>query len=177
MSTQAEVKTDPIREVFDELFTFLETLETNNAAVLQFLQDQGIGGEKLAPYLERAGNASNVKMRAARKRMEYLLAPIQKEAATSDKEQGIEKQQEKEKREAKPENGAKAENESKGKGKEEKEKGDEDQKRRATSAQSEVPSEKPPADKPAANKSAETSPETSAETTENNARPQERASQ
>jgi hypothetical protein len=137
------------------------------------LQDQGIGGEKLAPYLERAGNASNVKMRAARKRMEYLLTPIQKEAATSDKEQGIEKQQEKEKREAKPENGAKAENENKSKGKEEKEKGGEDQKRRAEPAQSEVPSEKPPADKPAANKSAETS----AETTENNARPQERASQ
>ena len=169
MSTQTEVKTDPVKEVFDELFTLLETLETNNAAVLQFLQDQGINAEKLAPYLERASNASNVKMRAARKRMEYLLTPIQKEAATSDKEQGIEKQQEKEKREAKPENGAKAENESKGKGKEEKEKGDGNQKRRATSAQSEVPSEKPPVDKPAANKSAET--------TENNPRPQERASQ
>src|ERR1700731_2441016 len=107
MSTQAEVKPDPIREVFDELFTFLETLETNNAAVLQFLQDQGIGGEKLAPYLERAGNASNVKMRAARKRMEYLLTPIQKEATTSNKEQEKEREteQDKEKREAKPEDG------------------------------------------------------------------------
>jgi hypothetical protein len=169
MSTQTEVRTDPVREVFDELFTLLETLETNNAAVLQFLQDQGIGGEKLAPYLERAGNASNVKMRAARKRMEYLLTPIHKESAPGHKEEGIEKEQEKEKREAKSENGAKAENENKSKGKEEKEKDDEAEKRGAEPAQSEVPSEKPPADKAAANESAETS--------KNTPRPQERAQQ
>jgi hypothetical protein len=169
MSTQPELKTDPIREVFDDLFTLLETLETNNAAVLQFLQDQGINGEKLAPYLERAGNASNVKMRAARKRMEYLLTPIQKETATSNKEQ----EKEKEKPKAKPEDGAKAKNdEDKSKADKSKaEKDNEAEKRGAESAQLEGPSKKPRADNPAANKNADTS----ADTTENTARPQERA--
>ena len=85
-----ETDANPLKEVLDELFTLLETLETHSAAVLQFLKDQGITtDEKLAPYLERAGNASNVKWRAARLRMEYLLSPIQKE--TKDKYKDAEK--------------------------------------------------------------------------------------
>ena len=85
-----ETDANPLKEVLDELFTLLETLETHSAAVLQFLKDQGITtDEKLAPYLERAGNASNVKWRAARLRMEYLLSPIQKE--TKDKHKDTEK--------------------------------------------------------------------------------------
>lgn len=72
-----EEKPNPLKEVFDELFTLLENLEAQNLAVLQFLKDQKVGTEKkLAPYLERAGNASSVKWRAARVRMEYLLSPI-----------------------------------------------------------------------------------------------------
>ena len=82
-----ETDANPLKEVLDELFTLLETLETHSAAVLQFLKDQGITtDEKLAPYLERAGNASNVKWRAARLRMEYLLSPIQKETKDKDKD-------------------------------------------------------------------------------------------
>jgi hypothetical protein len=85
-----ETNANPLKEVLDELFTLLETLETHSAAVLQFLKDQGVTtDEKLAPYLERAGNASNVKWRAARLRMEYLLSPIQKE--TKDKYKDTEK--------------------------------------------------------------------------------------
>jgi hypothetical protein len=86
-------KTDnPIKEVLDGLFTLLETLETQNAAVLEFLKDQGIAtDEKLAPYLERAGSASSVKWRAARARTAYLLAPAPKKA-TDDHEQPAEKQ-------------------------------------------------------------------------------------
>jgi hypothetical protein len=50
------------------------------------LKDQGIASdEKLSTYLDQAGKASNVKWRAARMRMEYLLTPIQKETAGSDK--------------------------------------------------------------------------------------------
>ena len=75
-----ELQADPVKEVLGELFSLLEAQETKSAAVLQFLMDQGIATEeKLAPYLEQAGNGSNVKWRAARKRMEYLLTPIQKE--------------------------------------------------------------------------------------------------
>jgi hypothetical protein len=81
-----------IKEVLDGLFTLLETLETQNAAVLEFLKDQGIAtDEKLAPYLVRAGSASSVKWRAARVRMAYLLAPAPKKA-TDQREQPVEKQ-------------------------------------------------------------------------------------
>jgi hypothetical protein len=80
------VQTEPLKEILTELFSLLETLEVNNAAVLQFLRDQGIAtDEKLSPYLEQAGRASNVKWLAARKRMEHLLIPIQKEASDADK--------------------------------------------------------------------------------------------
>jgi hypothetical protein len=82
-----EPQLDPVKEVLGELFNLLEAQETQSAAVLQFLKDQGIATEeKLAPYLEQAGNGSSVKWRAARKRMEYLLTPIQKEATDSPKE-------------------------------------------------------------------------------------------
>jgi hypothetical protein len=72
---------NPLKEIFEELFGLLESLEAQSMAVVQFLKDQNAGNDKkLAPYLEQAGNASSVKWRAARARMEYLLAPMQKEA-------------------------------------------------------------------------------------------------
>jgi uncharacterized protein YcaQ len=75
-----EPNVEPIKEILDELFSLLETFETQSIAITQFLKDQGIAtDEKLAPYLDRAGNASSVKWRAARARMQYLLSPIQKE--------------------------------------------------------------------------------------------------
>jgi hypothetical protein len=83
-SEQMETNTNPVKEVFGELFTLLERLETQSAAVLQFVKDQGtITDEKLAPYLESAGNSCSVKWRAARLRMEYLLSPT--ENKTEDK--------------------------------------------------------------------------------------------
>jgi hypothetical protein len=76
---------EPIKEILDELFSLLESLETQSLALTQFLKDQGIAtDEKLAPYLDRAGNASSVKWRAARARMQYLLSPVAKQS--SDKE-------------------------------------------------------------------------------------------
>src|ERR1700730_14087326 len=81
-----EVQTEPLKEILGELFALLEAQETQSAAVLQFLRDQGIAtDEKLAPYLEQAGRASNIKWLAARKRMEHLLIPIQKETADGNK--------------------------------------------------------------------------------------------
>jgi hypothetical protein len=88
-----EVQTEPLKEILGELFALLEAQETHSMAVLQFLRDQGIAtNEKLAPYLEQAGRASNIKWLAARKRMEYLLTPIQKE--TTDGKNDKEKAQE-----------------------------------------------------------------------------------
>jgi hypothetical protein len=83
-----ETDGNPIKEVLDDLFTLLESLETQNIAVLQFLKEQGIAPEdKLAPYLEQASAASSVKWRAARARMNYLLAPAPKKSSEpSEKE-------------------------------------------------------------------------------------------
>jgi len=90
-----ETNPEPIKEILDELFSLLESLETQSLALTQFLKDQGIATEeKLAPYLDRAGNASSVKWRAARARMQYLLSPVTKQ--TNDKEKGKNKGKNKE---------------------------------------------------------------------------------
>jgi hypothetical protein len=86
-----ESNPEPIKEILDELFSLLESLETQSLALSQFLKDQGIAAdEKLAPYLDRAGNASSVKWRAARARMQYLLSPVAKKAEDQGKDKGKE---------------------------------------------------------------------------------------
>jgi hypothetical protein len=62
--------------ILDELFSSLETLETQTAAILQFLKDKGASDEQLAPYLEQAGKAASIKRRAARVRIDYLISGI-----------------------------------------------------------------------------------------------------
>ena len=67
---------EAMKEVLNELFSHLERLETQNEAILQFLKEKKrVTDKQLAPYLEQAGNASNVKWRAARVRIDHLLAP------------------------------------------------------------------------------------------------------
>jgi hypothetical protein len=86
-----ETNPEPIKEILDELFSLLETLETQSLALTQFLKDQGIAtDEKLAPYLDRAGNASSVKWRAARARMQYLLSPVAKKSDDKEKDKNKE---------------------------------------------------------------------------------------
>jgi hypothetical protein len=66
---------NPAQQVIEGLFPYFEGLETQTAAILQFLRDKGIATEEqLAPYLEQARTASGVKWRAARVRMEYLFS-------------------------------------------------------------------------------------------------------
>src|SRR5579872_3510597 len=77
---------NPMREILGDLFGYLESLETQSGAILQYLKEKGgATDKKLAPYMEQATNASNVKWRAARVRMEHLLTVVQqtpeKEAA------------------------------------------------------------------------------------------------
>lgn len=65
-----------IKEVLNELFSHLERLETQSEAILQFLKEKKrVTDKQLAPYLEQAGNASSVKWRAARVRIDHLLEP------------------------------------------------------------------------------------------------------
>jgi len=67
---------DAIKEVLNELFSHLERLETQNEAILQFLKEKKrVTDKQLAPYLEQAGNASSVRWRAARVRIDHLLEP------------------------------------------------------------------------------------------------------
>lgn len=75
---------NPILQVFEELFPYLESLETRSDAILQLLRDKDrITDEQLAPYLEQAGNASNIKWLGARKRIEYLLSSTGKDTEKS----------------------------------------------------------------------------------------------
>src|SRR5262249_27856984 len=96
MNDPLKGSSNPIKDIFDNLFNLLEALETQNLAVLQFLKDENIATEKkLAPYIERAEKASSVKWRAARIRMEHLLSPIpeavqDQQKDDSEKSQGSE---------------------------------------------------------------------------------------
>jgi hypothetical protein len=66
---------NPLHELLDEMISSLEPLETRIEAVYQFLKAKGMAAdEELAPYLEQAGNASNVRWRAFRVRAESLMA-------------------------------------------------------------------------------------------------------
>jgi hypothetical protein len=67
--------TAAVEQLLDEMLTSFEDLETKASAILQFLKDKGNATDKdLAPYLEQAGKASNVRWRAARLRMMSLLS-------------------------------------------------------------------------------------------------------
>jgi hypothetical protein len=88
MSDQTQTNDRPEKEIFDDLFALLEAMETQNTAILEFLKGQGIAtDEKLAPYFEQAGNASSVKWRAARARMEHIFSPIPQGVKDAKKEQ------------------------------------------------------------------------------------------
>jgi hypothetical protein len=68
-------------EILDDLIPSLESLEAKSTAVLEFLKKEGIANdEKLAPYLEQAATASNIRWLAVRVRMERLLSSAEKES-------------------------------------------------------------------------------------------------
>jgi hypothetical protein len=68
-----------MQEVLKDLLLHLEELETQNGAIILLLKDKGIAtDQEFAPHIEKAGNASNVKWRAARARMEHLFLPRDK---------------------------------------------------------------------------------------------------
>lgn len=78
------------QEMLDELIPSLKALDTQSAAVLEFLKHEGIASdEKLAPYLQQAASASNVRWLGVRVRIERLLSFAEKDSAAgrSDKEE------------------------------------------------------------------------------------------
>jgi hypothetical protein len=76
------------QEILHDLFSSLEDLETQSAAILQFLKSKGIASDQeLAPFIEQAGNASSVRWRGVRVRIDYLLASAMKNAEESGKKE------------------------------------------------------------------------------------------
>ena len=70
-----------LKQIFDELLSALEALETQSAAALQFLKAKGIAtDEELAPFLAAAGNVSNVRWLAVRVRTAALISSALKPA-------------------------------------------------------------------------------------------------
>jgi hypothetical protein len=66
---------DLAQELLNELGSSLQSLETEQAALLQFLKDNGIlTDDQFAPYLAQAGKASSVRWRAAHVRLERLFS-------------------------------------------------------------------------------------------------------
>jgi hypothetical protein len=88
-----------MQEILHELFSSLEDLDTRSTAVLQFLKDKGTGGEgDLAPYLKQAGNASSVRWRAVRVRIDYLLSSAMQGTEPVDKKESPKPQESRENR-------------------------------------------------------------------------------
>jgi hypothetical protein len=79
---------EAVKEVLNVLFSQMEKLETQTEAMMLFMKEkQKVTDEQFAPYLEQAGKASNVRWRAARVRIEYLIAGAERE---QEKEQEAE---------------------------------------------------------------------------------------
>jgi hypothetical protein len=78
------VDPEVLQQVLDELFPALEAMETQNAAILQFLKDRYIlSDEDLAPFREKAGNASSVRWLGTRLRVKHILEGAARAAEVS----------------------------------------------------------------------------------------------
>lgn len=77
-----------VSQILDELISSLEPLEAQNRALIQFVKDKGIASDDvLAPYLERAANASNVRWRAFRLRTLSLISSAMKAPVEEQKKE------------------------------------------------------------------------------------------
>jgi len=77
---------NPVQEVISDLLEHLEALETRCAALTQLVKEKGVGTEEeFARCAKQASEASGIKWRAARVRMEHLFASVHE---PSDKASG-----------------------------------------------------------------------------------------
>src|SRR5207237_9941319 len=64
-----------IKQILSDLLPYFEALEAQSSAILQLLRDKQIATDsELTRYLEQAGDASSVKWRAGRGRVEQPIA-------------------------------------------------------------------------------------------------------
>jgi hypothetical protein len=65
----------PSEQVFEEILSYLETLDAQIGGIVQLLKDKGITtAEEFARYVEQADKGSNVREVGIRVRMEYLFS-------------------------------------------------------------------------------------------------------
>jgi hypothetical protein len=75
-----------VQQIVDEILSSLEPLETQSAALTQFLKAKGLATEEeLAPFLDQAANAANVRWRAVRVRTAALISNAMKTAEEPSK--------------------------------------------------------------------------------------------
>ena len=68
-----------VNEIIEELSSTLSRIETQSAAILEFIKEKGLAKEDdLTPYLERAANTSSVRWRATRVRLTHLFSGLEK---------------------------------------------------------------------------------------------------
>ena len=83
-----------LKELLDELLPSLEALEGRTGAILEFMRDKGLAtDEELAPYLEQANNAANVRWLAARLRINRILATVEESATETAPAAKVESEQ------------------------------------------------------------------------------------
>jgi outer membrane biosynthesis protein TonB len=97
-----------VLQIVDEFLSSLEPLDTQSAAVVQFLKVKGIASEEeLAPFMEQAGNASSVRWLAARVRIKSMISSALKteepKPVEAHQESASTTESEPEKKEASPE--------------------------------------------------------------------------
>jgi hypothetical protein len=86
-----------IDEILEELSSALQRAEAQSTAILEMIKEEGIAKEdELAPYLQRANEASSVRWRATRVRIGHLLSGLEKREQQA-KNEAKEKEEHKEK--------------------------------------------------------------------------------
>ena len=69
------MREDNIKAAFEELLDYVELLDTRTDAILRLLKDKGITTDnKFIPYLEKDDDASDIRVGAARSRIDYLFS-------------------------------------------------------------------------------------------------------
>jgi hypothetical protein len=85
------MRDDNIKAAFEELLDYVELLDTRTDAILRLLKDKGITtDEKFIRYLDKDDGASDIRVRAARLRVDYLFSGDENAKPATDVKQGTE---------------------------------------------------------------------------------------
>ena len=69
----------PAEQVFEEMLPYFETLDAQIGGIIRLLKDKGITpSAEFAQYAQRGDDASNVRERGMRVRMEHLFSSAAK---------------------------------------------------------------------------------------------------